>query len=101
MTLDYISYSQYKTYTSCPRSWYLSKVRHAEDKQTWYIPIGSAVHDMIEEYLKADDQGSGFVLTRTADQVFYPLIEKQMLIEPDLSKWLAGGPGAAPITEER
>lgn len=101
MTLDYISYSQYKTYTSCPRSWYLSKLRHAEDKQTWYIPIGSAVHDMIEEYLKADDQGSGFVLTRTADQVFYPLIEKQMLIEPDLSKWLAGGPGAAPITEER
>ena len=101
MPIPHISYSQYRTYTSCPRSWYLSKVVGAEEKQTWYLPIGSAVHSMIEEYLNADDQGTGYVLTRTAEQVFYPLIEKQMLIEPDLTKWMAGGPEAAPITHDK
>lgn len=36
-----------------------------------------------------------------AEDYFYPLIEKQMLIEPDTSKWLAGGPKADPIVEEK
>lgn len=87
----HISYSQYATYKDCPRNWYLSKLRQAEQVQTWYLPIGTAVHSMVEEYLKADDQGTGYVTTRTAEQVFYPLISAQMEIEDDLSKWLAGG----------
>lgn len=90
MTLDYISYSQYKSY-SCPRNWYLSKIREAEAKQTWYIPVGSVVHDGIEARLK----GEPFDLTRR----FYDLIEKQMAIEPDTSKWLAGGPKDNPVVE--
>lgn len=98
--MDYISLSQYKTYTSCPRSWYLSKVRKAEEKMTWYIPIGSAVHDMIEEHVDYL-QGNREVPVASAESYFYPLIEKQMLIEPDTSKWLAGGPQAAPIVEEK
>jgi RecB family exonuclease len=92
--MDYISYSQYNTY-KCPRSWYLGKIAQGEEKQTWYIPIGSAVHDMIEDYLK-DPQKR--ILT---EDYMYPLIEKQMLIEPDTSKWLAGGPQDAPIVEEK
>jgi hypothetical protein len=72
-------------------------MRQAEELQTWYIPIGSAVHDMVEAHLEG-----GY----TPDQIksedyFYPLIEKQMLIEPDLSKWLAGGPKADPVVEEK
>lgn len=51
------------------------------------------MHAAIELHLKS---GSPDV-----EEFFYPLIEKQMLIEPDLSKWLAGGPKDAPITEER
>lgn len=92
--LDYLSYSQYNTYSKCPRSWYLSKLRKAEDKQTWYIPAGSAVHDMIEAHLKPD-----YSKNWTAEEFFYPLIEKQLLIEPDTSKWLAGGPKADPVVE--
>ena len=95
MTLEHISYSQYKSYTSCPRSWYLSKVVQAEEVQTWYLPIGTAVHSMIEYHL---DSGTSRV--PTAEEFFYPLVEKQMLIEPDLSKWLAGGPEDRPIKEE-
>jgi len=93
--MDYISYSQYNTYTKCPRSWYLGKIAQGEEKQTWYLPIGSAVHNMIEDYLK-DPQRR--ILT---EDYMYPLIAKQMEIEPDLSKWMAGGPESAPITHEK
>lgn len=94
--MDHISYSQYNTYVSCPRSWYLSKIRHAEEKQTWYIPIGSAVHNMIEEYL-----GTGSDSPLKAEDFFYPLIERQLKIEPDTSKWMAGGPKDAPVVEDK
>lgn len=93
-TIEHISYSQYKSYTSCPRNWYLGRVRKAEEKQTWYIPIGTTVHSMIEDHLKGD-------VTHEVEDYFYPLISRQMEIEPDLSKWLAGGPKDNPITEER
>lgn len=99
--MDYISYSQYNTYTSCPRSWYLSKIRKAEEKQTWYIPIGSAVHQMIEDHLDLVKRPEYRVENQRAEDFFYPLIEKQMLIEPDTSKWMAGGPKDAPIKEEK
>lgn len=94
--MDYISYSQYNTYTKCPRSWYLGKIAQGEEKQTWYLPIGSAVHDLIELHLQGDP-----LLPSTMEDVFYHYIRKQMEIEPDLSKWMAGGPEAAPIKEER
>ena len=94
--IPHISHSQYKAYTSCPRSWYLSKVRQGEEIQSWYIPIGSAVHDAVEEWL-----GSGSDTTLKMEDFFYPLVEKQMKIEPDLSKWKAGGPEADPITHEK
>ena len=93
--MEHISYSQYKSYTSCPRSWYLSKVVKAEEVQTWYLPIGTAVHSMIEYHLDPRHPDSP-----DAESFFYPLVQRQMLIEPDLSKWLAGGPEAAPIKEE-
>ena len=92
MTIDHISYSQYNSYVTCPRSWYLSKIKKAEEKQTWYMPIGTAVHRMIE-----DEIGGGVVMH--AEDYFYPLISAQMQIEPDLSKWMAGGSVNAPVTE--
>ena len=92
--MDYISYSQYRSYTSCPRSWYLARLKGGEDRQSWYIPIGSAVHDKIEAHLKGEPD-------RPMEDYFYPLVTKQMRIEPDLSTWLAGGPEHAPITHDK
>lgn len=92
---EYISYSQYNSY-KCPRSWYLSKIRKAEELQSWYIPIGSAVHEMIEGYLSPT-----YLKSRRAEDVFYPLVSAQMEIEPDTSKWLASGPKDALFTEAR
>lgn len=96
--MDYISYSQYNTFSSCPRSWYLSKVRQAEEKQTWYLPIGTAVHNMIEDYIEEEYESDDQL---RPEAYLYPLIERQMEIEPDLSKWLASGPKEAPLTHER
>lgn len=91
MTLPpHLSYSQYAAYTRCPRSWYLARLKGGEEKQSWYLPIGTVTHDGIEARLK----GEPFDATAR----FYELIEKQMRIEPDLSAWLAGGPEGAPIT---
>lgn len=92
--MEHISYSQYRSYTSCPRSWYLARKRQGQELQSWYLPIGSAVHDKIEATL-------GGVLDKPMEDYFYPLVAKQMQIEPDLSKWLAGGPKDAPVTHEK
>lgn len=96
-----MSYSALSRYEECPRSYYLGRVANAPERQTWFFPIGTAVHEMIEEYLKADDQGSGYVLTKTAEQVFYPLIKRQMEIEPDDVNWLSGGSVNAPVIRKR
>lgn len=98
--MKHISYSQYNTYVSCPRSWYLGKIKQAEEKQTWYTPIGSAVHKMIEDYLDPEI-GPALVKPESADLYFFPLIKRQLEVEPDMSKWLAGGSADAPIVEER
>lgn len=108
-TIEHLSYSQYNSYTRCPRSWYLSKVRGGEERQSWYTPIGTAVHSMIEDYLAQRSLGSdsnadpspATASAFRAEAYFYPLIERQMEVEPDLTKWLAGGPEAAPITHEK
>lgn len=91
---DHISYSQWKSYTSCPRSWYLARLQGGQELQSWYLPIGSSVHDAIEHRLQGGSELS-------METFFYPHVEKQMKVEPDLSKWLAGGPEAAPITHEK
>lgn len=95
--LPHISYSQYSSYVACPRRWYLSRLKGGEDKQSWYAPIGTAVHQALEDHItNAEGVGAG-----PMEGYFYPLVEAQMRIEPDLSKWLAGGPESAPIVEER
>lgn len=98
--IEHLSYSQYSSYIKCPRRWYLSKVRKAEEKQTWYFPIGTAVHNMIEDWINPEItfQGRDSI---AAEDYFYPLIARQMEIEPDTSKWMAGGPKDSPIIEEK
>ncbi len=97
-SMEYISYSQYNTY-KCPRSWYLGKVAKGEERQTWYLPIGTAVHQMIEHWVAA--AGEANMPWPDAEEFFYPLVEAQRLIEPDVDKWLASGPKEAPFVREK
>lgn len=48
--------------------------------------MGTAVHESIETYIKTGDV-SDF------ESIFYPLIEQQLLIDPDHHKWLSAGSG--------
>lgn len=93
--LKHISYSQYNTFENCPRSWYLGKVVKAEEKPTWFLPVGTAVHTMIEDNLDGEMAEN----LKTAEDYFFPLIEKQMLIEPDTSKWLTGSANGVAIRD--
>jgi hypothetical protein len=96
MELEHLSYSALSRYEECPRSFYLGKVRHAEEKQTYFFPIGTAVHNMIEEWL-----GTGSDTTLTAEDFFYPLIEKQMKIDPIDVNWLSGGSQDDPVIRDK
>lgn len=96
MIPKHLSHSQVKMYEECPRKWHLAKVQQAEETQTWYLPIGTAVHRMIEDW----HDGIG-VEPSSAARYFFPLITEQRYIQPDTSKWLKSGPEAAPYTEER
>lgn len=83
---SYLSYSAVSRYEECPRSWYLSYARKAEPRQTWFFPMGSAIHESIESYLKTGD------IPEFKD-VFYPLVARQMEIDPDHHNWLHAGTG--------
>lgn len=96
----HISYSQYSTYNRCPRSWYLGKIAGAEQRQTWYLPIGTAVHSMVEDWLDPKKPFSGRD-SISAEDYFYPLIEKQMQIDPDHKNWLASTASDGKLTEAR
>ena len=94
MLPKHLSYSSLNMYENCPRQFYLSKVRQAEEKQTYFFPLGSAVHSSIESYL-----ASG-VVPKFEDE-FYWRVSKQMKIEPDDSLWLAGGSKDDPIIRQK
>ncbi len=91
---QHLSFSSLSSYESCPRQWYLARVRHAEERQTWFFPIGSAVHASIESYI-----ASGVV--PDFEGIFYPLVVQQMQIDPDDLNWLAGGPKDDPFIRDK
>ncbi|AUG87370.1 Cas4 family exonuclease [Streptomyces phage Olicious] len=94
MELEHMSFSALSRYEECPRSFYLGRVKRAEEKQTWFFPLGTAVHVSVEDFLR-DGEVPAF------EDVFYPLIEKQMKIDPDDVNWLAGGPRDDPIIRDK
>jgi hypothetical protein len=91
-----MSYSALSRYEECPRSYYLGRVKDAEEKQTWFFPIGSAVHNMVEYHLDPKNPA-----TPVAEDFFYPLVREQMKIDPIDVNWLAGGSADAPVIRKR
>jgi hypothetical protein len=89
-----MSYSALSRYEECPRSFYLGRVRQAEEKQTWFFPLGTAVHTSVEKFVETGD-------VPKFEDVFYPLVEKQMKIDPADVNWLAGGSQDDPIIRDK
>src|SRR5207249_2321767 len=96
MTIDHLSYSSLTSYSSCPRSYYLSRMKRAEGTPAWYFAVGTAVHSYIEHYLKQSSSP-----LKSVEAYFYSEVERLMAIEPDTNKWLHGGSEDEPVIEER
>jgi len=96
----HISYSQYNSYVRCSRAWYLGKVAAAEERQTWFLPIGTAVHQMVEDWLNPEIHFNGRD-SISAEDYFYPLIERQMQVDPDHRNWLKSTASDGVLTEAR
>lgn len=57
-----VSASQIKTFRRCPRLWWFEKVCKVPedpDSRSRSLVMGSAFHDVVERWLKADDNGLG------------------------------------------
>lgn len=97
MTLDlpdHLSYSQFNTYTGCPRRYFLSRVRFAPAKQAWYFLTGSAIHEGIEHYLKSGEKANPTWLLNQQ-------VESALKADSDMDNWLAGGPKDDPIIKNK
>lgn len=83
MLPKYLSYSALNTYEDCPRAWYLSRVRKAEPKMTWFFPVGTTVHTAVEKHLAGEEFN--------VKDIFYDLVREQLKTDPDDVNWLSGG----------
>ena len=90
----HMSYSSLSQYERCPRSYYLNKVRSAQEKQTWFFPVGTAVHESIEAYVSTGD-------VPDFESILFPLLQSQLALEPDDVNWLSGGSATEPIIRDR
>lgn len=90
---EYLSYSALNTYEECPRAWYLSRLKRAEPKQTWFFPVGTAVHTAVEKHIAGEDF--------SVKEIFYGLIREQLKADPDDVNWLAGGSAEEPAIRSR
>ena len=59
--IAHVSYSQIKTFASCPRKWWINKIAGVATPSTPATELGSAVHTAIESYLV---HGTPFPSTR-------------------------------------
>jgi len=91
---DHLSYSAGSTFKSCPRAFYLSRLKRAEAAQAWYFVVGSAVHKWIEGSLKGE-------WSVNIETIFNDEVMSARKIEPDTTKWLHATVNDVPVIEER
>lgn len=92
---DHLSYSSLSTYSSCPRSYYLSRHKRAWGLPAWYFIVGSAVHDYIKDELSPDSS------PRPLEEYFQDEVNKANDLEEDQSLWLHGGSDDDPVVGEK
>ncbi len=91
----HLSYSSLNTYTSCPRSYYLSRHKQAWGLPAWYFIAGSAVHDYIKDELSSP------LPPRPIEEYFEEHLAKADDLEEDRSLWLHGGSDDDPVVGEK
>lgn len=92
--VDHLSYSSLSTYTSCPRSYYLSRHKKAWGAPAWYFIVGTAVHEWIHDSLVGTPP-------RPIEEYFDAEVARALEIEEDQTAWLHGGSEDDPVVGER
>jgi len=101
MTLpDHLSYSALDAYRKCPRQFELSRVDKMTPRQAWYFATGTAVHNVVEGYLK-DFLDKDVNVRDYAEELFIAEVERLMKIEPDTHAWAHAGSDKDPVVEEK
>lgn len=72
----------------------MSRIAKAQERQTWFFPLGTTVHKIIEHKLETGEE-------LEFESVFYPLIREQRKIEKNTVNWLSGGPKSDPIMKQK
>lgn len=84
------SHSSINSYLRCGKAFELEKIKNYPTTPAWWLIGGSAVHAVTEAYDKGEQWAE---LHYMAEDCLYEEIQKAVLVEPDESKWLAGGYG--------
>ncbi len=82
LEIPHMSFSSWNSYTTCPRSYYLGKIRGAWARGGWFFQIGTVVHEAVESRLKGEDYD--------VKQNLYRLVREQMKTDPDVENWKHG-----------
>lgn len=97
---DHLSYSAaISTFKSCPRAFYLSRIKRAESAQAWYFVVGSAVHKFIEDHLHCE--ATPLTMHNSIEEDFMEMVMDARQVEPDTTKWLHATVNDIPVIEER
>lgn len=92
---DHWSYSSLiSTYKSCPRQFYLSRLKRAQPLPAWYFVVGSTVHRYIEHHLTSE-------INQPVEGWFSKYVLEARQDEPDTTKWLCSTVDGELIIEER
>src|SRR5512139_2719742 len=92
MIPDHLSYSALNDWTRCPKKFQLGRIVKAQPLPAWYFAAGTAVHLAFDDYDATQGEMQDW------KSYFYTLVSDAMKIEPDTSKWMAGGSEADPET---
>jgi hypothetical protein len=84
--IPHLSYSSVNTFDRCPKQFELGRIMNAQPLPAVYFALGTAVHEVTEEI----DRGFSGADSSFVDK-YYREISEGLQLEPDISKWLAGG----------
>ena len=97
------SVSQFSTYMSCGEQYRLSRVAQAPQRPAAWFAMGSAVHEVIEQWELWDRQGTVDQAKHMYVQVYDRMIDEETARAGHDAEWLTGSkkPGSQDIEERR
>lgn len=94
-TRAYRSVSQLKSYERCPYSYYLARIKKVWQRPAAWLPQGSAVHSVYEQYRKRELEGNPLTLDEARDLFgveYQKEVRQYCATTPNFEWWSKSGP---------